>query len=103
MVLDAALRGCFARFPLNNTHSLTASTMVTTRIMAHGRRYLTRRSRKNRKAVCHGDPFTRRSTPAAKPYLVTKFRPRTEPTTIRTSPSYTAQASPLLLSTGFQT
>jgi hypothetical protein len=69
IILDAALQGCSARFPLNNIRSSTASTVVTTRSMAHDRRYATGHSHKNRKAVCHGNLFTRRSTPAAKPYL----------------------------------
>jgi len=67
--LDAALRGCSAHFPLDNIRPLTVSTMVTTRSMAHNTRHTIIPSRKNRAAVCYGDPLTCKPTPAGKPHL----------------------------------
>jgi len=43
--------------------------MVTTRSMAHDTRHATRVRHTNRKAICHGDLFTRKSTPAGNPHL----------------------------------
>ena len=69
IIIDAALRGCSARFTLYNIRSLTVSTMVTTRSMAHDTRHATRPSHKNRKTICYGDLCTYKSTPAGKPHL----------------------------------
>jgi hypothetical protein len=62
-------RGCSARFPLHNIRSLTVSTAITTRSMAQDTRHATRACHTNRKAVCHGDLLTRKSSPARKPHL----------------------------------
>ena len=45
------------------------STMVTTRSMAHDTQHATRACHTNRKAVCQGVLFTRKSSPAGKPHL----------------------------------